>query len=303
MIKVNGIEIKVEHYPDGTQKINLLDELFDWDLDENGEGDGTSKEEQCIEWTYENDAELFTLIAVKKHIDYVVPDSVVHLFMYYVPNARMDRTHNDEEVFTLKYFCQIINDLQFDRVFILDSHSNVTTALLDRCEPLTTLVDYLATCLYCTIKLRNNIFSDDGLVFYYPDLGALKRYYNEDNKFPVIYGEKKRDWNTGKILGLEIKNPANIPLEGKTVLMIDDIISYGGSLYYSALKLKELGVGEIYAYATHTENSILDKEKGTLIKLLEDGTVERLFTTNSIFNKEHDRINVLDLGEVMKLGE
>ena len=63
--------------------------------------------------------------------------------------------------------------------------------------------------------------------------------------------------------------------------MIDDIIAYGGSLYYSAKELKRRGVDTIYAYATHTENSILDDEKGTLIKLLEDNTVERLYTTGA----------------------
>ena len=43
--------------------------------------------------------------------------------------------------------------------------------------------------------------------------------------------------------------------------MIDDIISYGGTMYYSAKKLKELGVGKIYAYATHVENSLIFKGK------------------------------------------
>lgn len=77
--------------------------------------------------------------------------------------------------------------------------------------------------------------------------------------------------------------------------MIDDIIAYGGSLYYSAQELKRHGVKKIYAYATHTENSILDREKGTLIKSLVDHTVERLFTTGSLFIGEHDKITVLEV--------
>jgi chromosomal replication initiator protein len=79
------------------------------------------------------------------------------------------------------------------------------------------------------------------------------------------------------------------------ILMIDDIISYGGSLYHSANKLKELGVGKIYAYATHTENSVLDREKGTLIKSLENGTVEKLFTTNSLYSGKHEKIEVVNI--------
>ena len=62
-----------------------------------------------------------------------------------------------------------------------------------------------------------------------------------------------------------------------------------------AKELEKLGVNEIYAYATHTENSILDREKGTLIKDLENNTVKMLFTTNSLFNGEHDKIVVIEV--------
>lgn len=122
--------------------------------------------------------------------------------------------------------------------------------------------------------------------------GAAKKYEDLFKGFKTVYGVKHRDWETGKIQGLEVITNG-IDLKDKTVLMWDDIISYGGSMYHSALKLKELGVDKIYAYASHTENSILDKEKGTLIKLLEDGTVERLFTTSSLFTGEHEKIMVL----------
>ena len=69
--------------------------------------------------------------------------------------------------------------------------------------------------------------------------------------------------------------------------MVDDIISYGGSMYYSAKKLKELGCGEIYIYASHVENSILEGE------LIKSGLFEKIYTTNSIFTKEHEKIEVL----------
>jgi ribose-phosphate pyrophosphokinase len=111
---------------------------------------------------------------------------------------------------------------------------------------------------------------------------------------PYCYGEKKRDWDTGKILGLNVRTNG-MGLGGQTVLMIDDIIAYGGSLYYSAKELKRIGAKTIYAYATHTENSILDREKGTLIKSLEDNTVERLYTTGSLFAGEHEKITVLEV--------
>lgn len=77
--------------------------------------------------------------------------------------------------------------------------------------------------------------------------------------------------------------------------MVDDIISYGGSLHYSAAELKKCGVGEIYAYATHVENSVLNEDKGTLINDLNDGTVLQLFTTDSIYKGDHPKITAIKI--------
>lgn len=51
----------------------------------------------------------------------------------YIPNARMDRVKNNDEVFTLRYFCEFINGLNFSGVYVLDAHSDVSTALLNNC--------------------------------------------------------------------------------------------------------------------------------------------------------------------------
>ena len=136
---------------------------------------------------------------------------------------------------------------------------------------------------------------------YFPDEGACKRY---SDLFPfkknTLIGHKVRDWETGKIQGLRISSPEGHEFEdghfmGCRVIMIDDIISYGGTLAYSADELKKLGFKNIYAYATHTENSILDPEKGTLLKRLEDGTVDHIYTTCSTFSGSHDKITVFDV--------
>ena len=150
---------------------------------------------------------------------------------------------------------------------------------------------------YIDIALWNlkDEIGKEPFVMFFPDAGAMKRYANNDllEKYncKVFYGDKVRDWETGQILGLKILDrDGNIVTEGDVrlkdtlVLMVDDIISYGGTLAHSAVELKRLGAGNIYAYATHTENSIMDEEKGTLLKRLKDGTVKKVFTTDSIFN-------------------
>ena len=170
---------------------------------------------------------------------------------------------------------------------ILDVHSNVGAALIDN-------VIIETPKIYINEVIKQIEKDNTDLILYFPDEGASKRYSDMFPRYKYCYGEKKRDWDTGKILGLDIKSNG-INLSGKTVLMIDDIIAYGGSLYYSANTLKENGVDKIYAFATHTENSFLNREKGTLIKSLENNTVEKLFTTNSIFTGEHEKITVMEV--------
>ena len=277
MIRVSGEIVKINKFPDGTPRINL-------DVENIKEDEYDGRPCILIDWFYENNDEMFYLMLIKKHLERHLTNVDYYLFMPYIPNARMDRVKNDDEVFTLKYFCDFINSLNFSRVYVLDAHSDVSTALLNNCKN-DNPRDY--------IKDAIRQISDD-IVLYFPDAGAAKRYSDLFPEIMYCYGEKKRDWKSGKILGLDIRNNG-IDLNGKTVLMIDDIIAYGGSLFYSANALKEAGVDKIYAYATHTENSILDRKKGTLIKSLENNTVERLFTTNSLFSGKHDKITVWEV--------
>jgi len=288
MIKIGNTKIDVKHFPDGTQM--LLDcDVYSWNH---------SLGYYMITWNYESDEELLTLIYLVNHIRKTWQAAPIYLFMPYIPNARMDRTKNPSEVFTLKYFANIINSLHFDKVFVLDPHSDVSTALIDRVS-VVSIEDYIASTIQ-VIKDRNHIEYDDDIMIYFPDAGAYKRYKDLGvlSAYEKIYGQKVRDWNTGKITGLEIVDKDNKPLEkvlhGKTVIMIDDIISYGGTMYYSALKLKEFYPYKVYCYATHVEPfSFWNIEKGTFRKAMgftnEDGSeneqiVEKLYTTNSIYN-------------------
>ena len=277
MIKINNNIVTINKFPDGTPRININPDNIKKDS-HNGS--------PCIwiEWIYENDSEMFYLMMVKKHLERFFSNVDYYLSLPYIPNARMDRVKNDDEVFTLKYFCDYINWLNFSSVYVLDAHSDVSAALLNNCVKRNPK-KYISETIEAIGK---------DIVLYFPDNGAAKRYSDLFPEQPYCYGEKKRDWKTGKILGLDIKTNG-IDLTNKTVLMIDDIIAYGGSLYHSAEELKQHGVYKIYAYATHTENSILDKEKGTLIKSLENNTVERLFTTNSLFSGNHKKITVLEV--------
>ena len=106
MIRVSGEIVKINKFPDGTPRINL-------DVENIKEDEYDGRPCILIDWFYENNDEMFYLMLIKKHLERHLTNVDYYLFMPYIPNARMDRVKNDDEVFTLKYFCDFINSLNF----------------------------------------------------------------------------------------------------------------------------------------------------------------------------------------------
>jgi len=215
-----------------------------------------------IAWVFRDEAELIPLIYLTRHLREHDPSRQIDLGISYVPNARMDRAPNSNDVFTLKYFCEIINSLSFHQVIILDPHSHVAEALLDRCVS-------MQPDIYHVLKRCPEH------VIYYPDEGASKRYADLIER-PYLFGVKRREWCTGVITGLTVHGDVNVA--GRKVLMIDDICSRGGTFYHSAKALKEMGADEISIFCTHCENTIAEGE------LLKGDLIHKVFTTSSIFD-------------------
>ena len=245
---------------------------------ESGPGDYT------IVWLYDNDEELFQLIAIAKHLH--AKGFEVNLRMPYIPNARMDRVKSANEVFTLKYFAHVINWLGFKNVYVANPHSTVSEALFERLT-----VDF--NCV--SEDVSNILYGNYGTtrfaadVIYFPDEGACKRY-SELLSFlnlPFAFGIKKRDWKTGKIMGLDVISNG-IDLTGKKILVVDDISSKGTTFVKSAEKLKQLGCEDVCLYITHCENTIFD---GEILK--DNNLITRAYTTNSIIRRVHEKIEII----------
>lgn len=252
MIRVNSDIIEQNHFPDGTLNIKLPTIV---------------KSTVDIIWDYENDAELFTLICIRRHY----AKKNVILYMDYIPHARMDRVKKSDDVFTLKYFCEVINSLDFSAVIVLDPHSNVAPALIENVVVLNpdSQIDQVIGDIHWDIG------GDAELVAFYPDEGAMKRY-SDYATLPYAFGVKKRDWATGKIEGLTLMNKE--VLEDKPVLIIDDICSRGGTFYHSALEISKHTSEPIYLYITHCEKTILEGS------LLDTGLIKRVYTANALFD-------------------
>ena len=272
MITLNDKIVTVDSFPDGTMLMK----------------EAVCKNEASIKWTYENDREFLALIYLTKHLQ---THGVNHidLYMPYIPNARQDRVKNKEDVFTLKYFAEILNSLNFTSVTVLDPHSSVSEALIDNLV-VESPAKYIAKCIgkipTCMCKDVITLEESLSLMMFYPDEGSMKRYSSIVVDIPYAFGVKKRDWKTGKINGLDVISNGN-DITYKDILIVDDICSYGGTFLHSARKLKKLGAHDIYLYVSHCENSILDGE------LINSGLIKKIYTTDSIFTKKHELIEVL----------
>ena len=266
MIKINNEIIKPEYFPDGTMKFNIVCFPFDDFIK--------------IEWYYDSENELLQLVYIVNHVHDISPDIKICLIMPYIPNARFDRTVEVDEVFTLKFFANIINYLNFDSVEVLDPHSHVSEALFDR-------LSVQVPDIY--IKEVFNKLPNDTMLFF-PDEGSVKRYSSLPKYCgPYAFGIKRRNWLTGAIEGLDVAGDVE-KIKGRNILIVDDICSKGGTFYHSAFKLKELGATNIYLYITHCENSIYD---GELLK--NNGLIEKIYTTDSILtNTESPKIELVE---------
>lgn len=273
MIKLNGREINYELFPNNEIKMPNIDEFI-------AIGDDCIN---TIELVYDNSIDLVRLQFIKRYLDNEYRNTKINLLMKYIPYERMDR-QTENQMFTCKYFCQMVNDLNFDEVIVLDPHSNVCIGILDRCKQI--------SLPWIINKVIDNLDNNIDYLFF-PDNGANKKYTEilEKINIPKIWGNKHRELNTGEITDYDIIGQPN--LKNKNVLIIDDICVKGYTTLFASKKLKELGANKVYFYCSHCEDAIYNGQ------LLKTDYVDKIFTTDSLRFDEHSKIEKINLSTMI----
>jgi ribose-phosphate pyrophosphokinase len=175
----------------------------------------------------------------------------IHLILPYFPAARQDRVCNEGEPLTVKVFTDLINGCGFESVTILSPHSEVTPALLNNVEVLDEL-EYVSE-----IILANNENVEFNIVC--PDAGAGKRVGKvvehlvksfPHRKFNLIRCEKVRDVKDGSLKEFHVQAE---DLGGFPSIIVDDILSLGGTFIGLGKKLKEKGCGNLMLFTSHSD--------------------------------------------------
>jgi ribose-phosphate pyrophosphokinase len=204
-----------------------------------------------------------------------VPDVGIDLFMPYVPYARQDRRMMPGDPLSIRVFGDVINACHFGRVLVLDPHSDVTMAVIDRCHPLP-IHDHIARALDATGATRVVI----------PDAGAAKRVHGIMNRLKDRYAHvatvqamKTRDVaKQGAITGMQLETDAN--LGGQSCLIVDDICDGGRTFLVLSKLLRGRGAKSVHLYVTH---GIFSHGLESLLACPDaEGRLDGIFTTESI---------------------
>jgi len=192
-----------------------------------------------FELIFESNEDIFNLLLYKKYIDDNFPyNSTPELSIPFLPYCQSDREIKADDcihIFSFKYFAQLINSANFKAVYCCDPHSRVAAAAIDRL-----MIKY-----FYPMEIVHKNYD----LLCYPDMGAYGKYREIFNN-PCVYGNKKRDLTTGKILSYEIlADKADI--EGKRILIYDDLIMGGRSFKECAKALRALGAASVDLYVTH----------------------------------------------------
>lgn len=197
-----------------------------------------------------------------------IDDTPIRLFMPYVPYGRQDRVCNLGEAHSLRAFGDLINSLHFQRVTVVDPHSDVTPGVLNNVRVISQLDVINKFDDFIRFVMTSNS------VFVAPDAGANKKTSTLAGYFghkDFVRADKLRDLETGKIKETVVYVD---DLKGATAIIADDICDGGASFTALAQVLKRKGAGKVVLYVTH---GIFSKGEEVLYK----AGIDDIYTTTS----------------------
>lgn len=203
----------------------------------------------------------------------------------YYGYARQDRKARARDPITSKLVANLITASGADRVITMDLHAGQIQGFFD------IPVDHLPGVPILAEYFSNKSLGEITVVS--PDLGGVTRARDFAERIGAsiaIIDKRRPEPNVAEIMNIIGS------VEGKTVIMIDDIIDTAGTITLGADALLERGAKEIYACCTHPVLS------GPAIQRLKDSAIKEVIITNTIplpQEKQLDKIKVLSVAPLM----
>lgn len=211
----------------------------------------------------------------------------INVVMPYYGYARQDRKAHAREPITAKLVANLLETAGAMRVITLDLHAPQIQGFFD------ILIDHLLAVPILSDYFEKKNLND--IVIVSPDHGGVTRARKMADrlKAPIAIIDKRRPKpNVAEIMNI-VGN-----IEGKTAILIDDIIDTAGTITLAANALVENGAAEVYACCTHPVLS------GPAIERIQNSKIKELVVTNSIELPEEKKIDkVVELSVAPLLAE
>jgi ribose-phosphate pyrophosphokinase len=200
--------------------------------------------------------------------------------------ARQDRKDQPRVPITAKLVANLLVASGANRILAVDLHAQQIQGFFD--IPVDHL--YAAPVMYDYLKNKNLT----NLVVVSPDAGGIKmaHAYSQTLEAELAIVAKRRKSAT------EVESMAVIgDIEGKNVLLVDDLTETAGTLTAAAALLKEKGAKQIIACVSH---AILGD---TGIERLRKSAIDELITTDTVQRPAIDGVKIVTLSVAGLLGE
>src|SRR5574343_310254 len=205
----------------------------------------------------------------------------------YFGYARQDRRPRSARVpISAKLVANMLTSAGIDRVLTVDLHADQIQGFFD------IPVDNIYGSPVLVDDIEDQRF--DNLMIVSPDIGGVVRARAVAKSLGVdlaIIDKRREKANHSEVMHI-IGD-----VEGRTCILVDDMVDTAGTLCHAAKALKEHGAAKVYAYCTHPVLS------GRAIENIENSSLDELVVTNTIplsaAAQSCSRIRQLDIAPVV----
>ncbi len=227
-LKANLVKSEIKIFPDGESKITLKGKL-------------SKSKTIVVQSIYPPvDSNLIQALSlISKAKEYSTEVIVVVPYLGY---ARQDREFLPGEIATMKVLGQLFKGAGASKIIVVDIHSKIGLKHFKiKSENLSAIPDLAR--YFQKINLKNPLVVS-------PDQGGKERAKEFADKFgsDFIALKKQRDRKTGKV---QIKTGGLDEVIGRDLILVDDMISTGGSIIKATEFLKKQKCNRVFVTCTH----------------------------------------------------
>lgn len=205
------------------------------------------------------------------------------------PYARQDKKGRGREPISARLVADLFKTAGANRIMSVDLHASQIQGFFD--GP----VDHLFAMPVLMEYFRKKLGNDPNLTIVSPDMGRVRvaDRWSDELGAPLAIIHKRRD---PKVANEVTVHDIVGNVEGRTCLMVDDLIDTGGTILKAAQALRDHGASKVVVAATHAVFS------GPVIERLSNECIDEVVVTDTLpitAEKQFDSLTVLPIAPLI----